>query len=70
MTRGQDYYRQQILDDAWVRVFAATNTAMFEYPYLLGNPDSCSPTLGEMCETYIMDSKIGDETVGNERVIR
>lgn len=70
MTRGQDHYRAQILDDAWVTVFTATNTAMFTYPYVLGNPDECSPTLADMTRTYIMDSKIADESVGNERVLK
>jgi len=69
MTRGQDYYRETILDDAWVTVFTATNTAMFTYPYVLGNPEECSPTLADISRTYIMDSKIGDDAVGNERVI-
>lgn len=70
MTKGQDHYLQNILEDAWVRVFASTNTAMMTYPYLLGHPDESSPTLSDMCETYIMDSKIGDSSVTNEDVIR
>lgn len=70
MTKGQDYYRQNIFDDAWVDIYTATNTAMFTYPRVLGNPDECSPTLADMAETYIMDSKIMDESVTNEDVIR
>lgn len=69
MTRGKQHYLDNILEDAWVRVYASTNTAMFEYPYLLGHPESYSPTLAEMSQTYIMDSKIGDESVTNEDVL-
>jgi len=69
MTKGQDHYRQQIIDDAWFTVFSATNTAMMEYPYVLGKPGECSPTLASMADTYIMDSKIGDESVGTAAVL-
>lgn len=70
MTKGKAHYKQNIIDDAWVTVVTSTNTAMMEYPYVLGHPKECSPTLASMADTYIMDSKIGDESVQNEDVIR
>lgn len=70
MTRGQDYYLDNIVSDAHVRVFASTNTAMMEYPYILGHPDECSPTLSSMADEYVMDSKITDTSVTNDDVLR
>lgn len=70
MTRGQDHYLGNIIEDAYVAVVASTNTAMMEYPYILGHPDECSPTLSKMADEYIMDSKITDTSVGNDDVLR
>lgn len=70
MTKGQAYYRDNILTGAPIEVYTSTNTAMMEYPFILGHPEECSPTLSSQAETYIMDSKIGDESVGNEDVLR
>lgn len=69
MSRGQEHFLENIMDDVWVTVFTATNTAMMQYPYILNHPDECSPTLADMAETHIMDSKIMDESVGNGAVL-
>lgn len=69
MTKGQDYYRKKIIDESPVQLFAATNTAMLEYPYILGRPNEKSPSLSEQADTYIMDSGIGDDSYTNSEVI-
>jgi hypothetical protein len=43
---------------------------MLEYPHLLGNTEYASPTLSEQADTYILDSTIGNDDVGNDRVIK
>lgn len=68
MTAGKEYYKSEIIDSAPVEVFMATNTAMLEYPYLLGNPDESSPTLASMADKYIMDSGIGDDSYSSREV--
>jgi hypothetical protein len=62
MTRGKDYYLSEIIDAAPVQLFTATNTAMMEYPYVLGRVGESSPTLSAQADIYIMDSGIGDDT--------
>lgn len=69
MSKGQDYYREQIIEASPVEVYAATNTAMMEYPYTLGRPNEKSPTLAEQSEKYIMDSGIGDDSFSTSDVI-
>lgn len=69
MTRGKDYYKAAIHESAFARFYAATNSAMIDYPYLVGRYDESSPTLVEKCDEYILDSAIGDPTVGNEEVL-
>lgn len=69
MTAGKDHYKQNIYDNAFVRFYVATNTAMLEYPFLVGRYDESSPTLARKAEDYILDSAIGDETVGNKEVL-
>lgn len=69
MSKGQDYYRKKIIDESPVQLFAATNTAMLQYPYALGRPNEKSPTLAKQAETYVMDSGIGDTAYDNEDVI-
>lgn len=69
MSKGQDYYREKIVDESPVQLFSATNTAMLEYPYALGRPDEKSPTLSKQADTYVMDSGIGDRAFDNEDVL-
>jgi hypothetical protein len=69
VTRGQDHYRENIIESCPVQLFTATNQAMLEYPYVLGTPDESSPTLSRQADVYIMDSDIEDETVRNDRVL-
>jgi hypothetical protein len=68
VTRGKEYYKNKIVEDSPVEVFTATNTAMIEYPYILGHPDEKSPTLSKQSEAYIMDSGIGDKEKNNDEV--
>jgi len=68
MTRGLDHYLQNIVEDSFVDVYTATNTAMLEYPFVLGHVNESSPTLCDKAERFILDSTIGDESVGNEEV--
>jgi len=68
MTRGLDHYLQNIVEDSFVDVYTATNTAMLEYPYVLGHVNESSPTLADKAERFILDSTIGDESVGNKEV--
>lgn len=67
-SKGKEYYKQNIIEDSPVKIFTATNTAMFEYPYILGRVGSKSPTLCEQSDLYILDSGIGDDSVDNEMV--
>jgi len=68
MSRGKEHYKEKIIERSPVEVFTATNTAMFEYPYILGHPDEKSPTLSEQAEVYIMDSGVGDKEKDNDEV--
>jgi len=69
MTAGQKYYREEIIDASPVKVVTATNTAMLEYPYVLGRPEERSPTLSEKADMYIMDSGIGSDAYENKNVM-
>lgn len=69
MTKGKEHYKQNIYDNAFVRPFVATNTAMMEYPFMVGRYDESSPTNVENAEEYILDSAIGDPSVGNADVL-
>jgi len=69
MSKGKEYYKQKIIDESPVMFFAATNTAMMEYPYILGRPEEKSPTLSEQADTYIMDSGIGSDSITDSKII-
>lgn len=69
MTAGKDHYKQNIYENVHTRFFVATNAAMMEYPWMVGRYDESSPTLASKAEEYILDSAIGDESVGNEDVL-
>lgn len=68
MTKGQDYYRGNIIERSPVTVYSSTSTAMLEYPYILGRPSMKSPTLSDQASHYIMDSDIGNDDVTNTDV--
>jgi len=69
MTCGKDHYSQNIHENAHARFYVATNMAMLEYPYFVGRYDESSPTLAAKADEYILDSAIGDESVGNVDVL-
>lgn len=69
MSKGMEYYLDAIIQDSYVDVYTATNTAMMEYPFIVGHVNESSPTLSNQADRYILDSTIGDETVGNEEVV-
>jgi len=69
MTRGKQHYKDNIYDSTYLTLFTATNTAMLEYPFIVGRYDQSSPTHAKQAQEYILDSAIGDESVGNEDVI-
>lgn len=69
MSKGKDYYRKKIIEDSPVQLFTATNTAMLEYPYVVGHPNEKSPTLSSQANMYVMDSGIGDSAFDNDDVI-
>lgn len=69
MTRGKEHYKQNIYENAYARFFTATNTAMLEYPFIVGRYDECSPTHAKNAEEYILDSAIGDPSIGNQDVL-
>jgi len=69
MTRGKQHYKENIYDNAYATFFVATNTAMLDYPYIVGRYDQSTPTHAKQAEEYILDSAIGDPSVGNEDVL-
>lgn len=69
MTAGKDYYLDRTYEKAFARYYVATNAAMMEYPFMVGRYDECSPTLATQADEYILDSAIGDPSVGNEDVL-
>jgi hypothetical protein len=69
MSKGKGHYKETIIDDVPVKVFTATNTAMLEYPYVLGRPEESSPTLAAQSREYILDSGIGNEDLTNEDIL-
>lgn len=69
MTRGKEYYKDEIIQNCPVDVVVASNTAMLEYPYRLGHVDESSSGISERSQRYIMDSKIGDGSKTNQDVL-
>jgi len=69
MSKGKEHYKETIIDDAPVKAFTATNTAMLEYPYVLGRPEESSPTLAAQSREYILDSGIGNDGLTNEDIL-
>lgn len=61
MSRGQQYYRDQIIKGAPVNIYTATPIAMLEYPYVLGTPTERRPTSAKKSDSYIFDSGIGKD---------
>lgn len=55
------------VEDCPVDVYIPSNMR-YEYPYKLGKPSYASKNIRETCETYIMDSGIG-ENITNEEVL-
>jgi len=72
MTKGKSYYKEQIVENSYVDFYSASNTVMMDYPLRLGNPKkgSHAPGTAERADTFILDSGIGHEEIGNEDVIR
>lgn len=59
--------RYRRIDRCPVDVYIPSNMA-FDYPYKLQKPEYASERIRETCETYILDSGIGDDTT-NEDVL-
>lgn len=69
MTRGMDYYRNEILDGSFIDIISASNTAMMEYPLRLGRIGESSSGIASRSDRYILDSAIGDDSISNADVI-
>lgn len=69
MTKGKQHYKNKIIEGSPVKAFFATNTALLEYPYVLGRPEYSSPTLAKQADEYILDSGIGNDDITTEDII-
>ena len=69
MTRGMDYYQEQIIENCPVDVVAASNTAMMPYPLRLGHVSESSPSICDRSDRYILDSQISSDDVTTTDVL-
>lgn len=70
MTKGEQHFKDNILEGAFAEFYAADHTVMCNYPLRLGNAKkgSSSPTIAAK-STYILDSNIAEDDIDNERVV-
>lgn len=60
-------YNLERVDRCPIDIYVASNMP-YPYPYKLGKPRHASPKIRESCETWVMDSGIGDD-VSNAEVL-